>query len=79
MCKGKVPAPPGLKRHDKIVAKIVKQLKEKLIMPKSLKRKTGCRVTITGNISSNAPHSMDAVASLRLLSPGGMFLSFSTT
>ena len=39
MRKGKVPAPPGLKRHDKIVAKIVKQLKEKLIMPKVLKEK----------------------------------------
>ena len=39
MCKVKVPAPPGLKRHDKIVAKIVKQLMEKLIMSKSLKRK----------------------------------------
>ena len=24
MSKGKVPAPPGLKRHDKVVAKIVK-------------------------------------------------------
>ena len=79
MRKGKVPAPLGLKkaRQDCSKRKTVKRKTYKKLKKPKRKLVAVRRVTITGSIFSNARHSMDAVASLHLLSPGGMFLSFS--
>ena len=79
MRKGKVPAPLGLKkaRQDCSIRKTVKRKTCRKLKKPKRKLVAVRHVTITGSIFSNARHSMDAVASLRLLSPGGMFLSFS--
>ena len=80
MRKGKVPAPLGLKKARQDCSKrktVQRKTYEKLKKPQR-NSVAFRRVSITGSIFSNVRHSMDAVASLHPLSPGGMFLSFST-